>query len=790
MSDADVKSDRPESDEEVEEFGEEDAGEGAGGVFAADEAEEGEPEDVDEQEPDGESLGDASEGEADGPIAKRPRLGRSAFVDDVAEVEDGDEDEEDEDEDGDVEGLIDENPEDIEMGGEAGVHMRFDEGDIADEIQRLAKQKEEQLAADRKREEGLKEEDTRLPVAGEDPKLFMVRCKPGKEQEVLINIMSKYMSRELGPPQNRMFITSAFTTPGAKGFIYVEAWAKGHVQPALSRIENVFSYSVSLIPVREMVPAITIESKTVNLRLKQFVRPKRGPYKGDLAQIVDIIDQQTILVIKIIPRIDYLSLRQELEEQMRQEQEGDMEGASRKRKRRPAGLRPPQKLFDSEEAEQYGQAYRDRHRKFGFVGYHWKNDFFDDNGFILKEMRTDYVDVTAVNPSLDELEKFKKRMTDGSDDEWGGEDGFGAENDFEIGQLQKSVQRRAIFSQGDHIRVVRGELTNLIGMITNVQDDYVMVMPENLPEITTALRVPLRHIIKHFELGTHVKVLRGAHKGETGIVTDIGEKSTIVSILSDVTSINMRAFAADVTESSERSAGLDSLGAYRVHDLVQNTATNEFCVVIRIQAQTFRLIDHRGIVTLASIMNLGRKRNSRYATAFDKNSRQLMLGDNVRVVAGEHQGRQGEIKHLHKGHLFMYNRMYQKTNGIFVTRARDCESLAAHRASDSKGQSGAPRRFKGRRQANHRELVGQKVIIPRLLQRRDFRLDHHHHHHHHRCIPASDFLLRTWASCPHPPHRRASRYQCQECVHQLRHTRGRGRRRESVSAVRSLDLRT
>jgi transcription elongation factor SPT5 len=120
------------------------------------------------------------------------------------------------------------------------------------------------------------------------PKLWLVRCRIGKEKELVFNLMRKFLMNEY--KENPLIITSAVWRENLKGFIYVEAHKQAHVQQALENMNGVFSSKTSLVPIKEMVDVMTIIKTDPNVKIGSWVRVKRGKYQGDLAQVIDVID--------------------------------------------------------------------------------------------------------------------------------------------------------------------------------------------------------------------------------------------------------------------------------------------------------------------------------------------------------------------------------------------------------------------------------------------------------------------------------------------------------------------
>lgn len=69
-------------------------------------------------------------------------------------------------------------------------------------------------------------------------------------------------------------------------------------------MQFVYGRKLLLVPIKEMVQALSIRKQSVELKRGQWVRIKRGIYKGDLAQVLATGDQHTSITIKLIPRLD------------------------------------------------------------------------------------------------------------------------------------------------------------------------------------------------------------------------------------------------------------------------------------------------------------------------------------------------------------------------------------------------------------------------------------------------------------------------------------------------------
>ena len=81
-----------------------------------------------------------------------------------------------------------------------------------------------------------------------------------------------------------------------KGYIYVEAFKQSHVKAAIDGISNLRmgSWSQQMVPIKEMTDVLRVVKEAAGLKVKQWVRIKRGVFKDDLAQVdyVDVASNQ------------------------------------------------------------------------------------------------------------------------------------------------------------------------------------------------------------------------------------------------------------------------------------------------------------------------------------------------------------------------------------------------------------------------------------------------------------------------------------------------------------------
>lgn len=167
----------------------------------------------------------------------------------------------------------------------------------------------------------------------------------------VLSLTNKYMFYEQRVYQgisnvNETYIFSAFWT-GKEGTIYIEAFDETIVRNVVSGM-NIFlsgyRNAFELIPVVDRTQLFDIPQQNKPIALHAFVRVKKGLYRGDLAQVVRLMDDTQQLVLKLVPRIDM----------------SEFEGGSYS----AANVRPEAKLFDPSRFPE-GKVTRRNNAKFG-----------------------------------------------------------------------------------------------------------------------------------------------------------------------------------------------------------------------------------------------------------------------------------------------------------------------------------------------------------------------------------------------------------------------------------------
>eukprot|EP00211_Chloroparvula_japonica_P005232 CAMPEP_0119129972 /NCGR_PEP_ID=MMETSP1310-20130426/7499_1 /TAXON_ID=464262 /ORGANISM="Genus nov. species nov., Strain RCC2339" /LENGTH=946 /DNA_ID=CAMNT_0007120435 /DNA_START=107 /DNA_END=2947 /DNA_ORIENTATION=+ len=582
----------------------------------------------------------------------------SMFFEDEAAVGDESEDYE-EDSDGDL--PSDEEQQALSAARELATHRRTFRDMDDDDVSKLAKEIEERhkagvygaLAAGgdtSANREQLTSQRSRMPDVRRDPPMWLVKCRPGKEREVLVGLMSRYYSRRR--TNQPVQIYSAVAPDHLKGYIYIEAAKEQHVRKACLLFRGtLFSYGLKLVPVTEKKDILRVNAQGDLLQPHSWVRVKRGTYKQDLGQVLAYDENRQQAVVKLVPRLN-------MQDMAARQNRRDGEPPNRRK-----GQRPQAKFFNRKDARDAGLSAESRFEQGNNIIVCNSMKFMD--GFLLKTMNIKSLIIDDVVPTFSELQKFQR--TD--------------ENGELVGALPAMVKRQVTFVKGDTVIVFDGALKNLMGVVKNVDGDTVTVQPQNV-KLEETVKVLARDLQKYFRVGDHVKVISGRHSGETGMVLEVD--GNVLVLHTDSTKEEIKLLSQDVQISSEVSSGQMSMGGISLHDMVQVSQTVAG-VVIKVERDGFQVLTSENAVKHVKLHEIRRKINDRSTFAYDRRHEALSVGDAVKVVDGKATGKSGTVKHIYRYFVFLQIPDRIEQSGILLCRANQCNMVGIR--DDDSGNS-------------------------------------------------------------------------------------------------------
>ncbi|KAI5166062.1 transcription elongation factor SPT5 [Nematocida sp. AWRm78] len=131
------------------------------------------------------------------------------------------------------------------------------------------------------------------------PKLWLIRCTPAKEKQIVLSIIRKAIL-------NKLNITAALTNELVKGYIYVEAYQKQQVLQAIDGIFGAFKTNITQIPNKEMADVLYIpELDPVIYKEGNYLRVVKGVHSGEIAKIDSLGTGKDKIMVMLVPKINH-----------------------------------------------------------------------------------------------------------------------------------------------------------------------------------------------------------------------------------------------------------------------------------------------------------------------------------------------------------------------------------------------------------------------------------------------------------------------------------------------------
>lgn len=601
-----------------------------------------------------------------GPTRKRRKRTGNQFIDAEAEVDDDDEVEDDEDDEKEADFVADTHPDD------EGLDAAAERDDRRHRELDMQRQREVEIDAE-KEAERLRKKYGRNQAAAvnsavtpqsylvpsvNDPSIWGVKCKPGKEKEIVFAIMKRMQDR-LGSKEELEICAAFERGDSIPGFFYVEAFRQAAVMAATDGISFAFPHSkLTLVPIGEMPDLLRVR-KTKTLEPGMYVRIKRGKYQGDLAQVEDVMENGLEVDLRLIPRLDYGA------------SEDPGTGPDALKRKRAAGFakntvagRPPARLFSEAEAQKRNSKYLQQQSTYSSKEFMYMGEKFV-NGFLHKSFKIQHVETEHVNPSLEEVHKFKQSSAEG-------------EETLDLNALAATLKQGSGASSyllNDMVEIFQGEQQGISGTVVSVHGDIVSLRVTEGELKGRIVEAPAKIIRKSFKVGNHVTV-HGTSKyiGESGFVERI--KDDRVTILTDSGNREITVFSKDLREADD-SVDMQSIQkqGYLNYDLVR-IDNSTVGVVIKAERDSVRVLDQHGNVSTVPVSGIQQRIDRRkFDVTLDRDGAEIRPDDTVKEVGG--QQRQAQVLHIARTYLFLHDRSRTENSGVFVTRNSAVISVAA-----------------------------------------------------------------------------------------------------------------
>ncbi|XP_039800344.1 protein RNA-directed DNA methylation 3-like isoform X2 [Panicum virgatum] len=129
-------------------------------------------------------------------------------------------------------------------------------------------------------------------------------------------------------------------------------------------------------------------------------------------------------------------------------------------------------------------------------------------------------------------------------------------------------------------------------------------------------------------------------------------------------------------KASTSTENFDDNDEFNLHDLVL-FGRKDFGVIVAIEKEGFRILKGGPEGSAVTIKKNDIKKScvDKMFTAVDRQKKIISINDTVNVLEGPFQGKQGVVKHLYLGILFIYNESESENCGFFCAQCGSCENV-------------------------------------------------------------------------------------------------------------------
>ncbi|CUF97097.1 Hypothetical protein, putative [Bodo saltans] len=471
-----------------------------------------------------------------------------------------------------------------------------------------------------------------------DAKVFAVKCKSGMARTLVARIVNKCYHFRIGRNDEGkkldLGILSVFALEHSKEYIYVESYRQLFVEQALNGLVGLFRYSIKMVDPNELMQLMEPRaSSKVPLRVGTFVRVRsHKPYQGDLAQVLNLEDDGKRVIVKLVPREDFVD----------------------KRYSKPT-LILPQRFFNPSVA-QGAVTDGETHR--------WGDAVFDNDGYIIKtiSLRGVVSGDQMVAPSTEELAFFLQNKRD--------QITIAASTVAASGAVGQHTSQRE-YKLGEVVRVVSGQLANAVGTIVDVTlSTNTVKIACRIPGRAQPLevRAELSNCERHFIAGNHIGVEQGPYQGRTGTVLKVISNG-LLAVLGDGDATEFEVRTKDCRQSRLISTSRHSLGAWRLFDLVMINGNTAGCIV-RCTPTQLDVLTTENIVTTISPSEVTKVVRGAGRPAVDKTQNAVARGGAVTILATNERvppsvtGAVGTVEQLFDQTLFVRCGSVTENSGV------------------------------------------------------------------------------------------------------------------------------
>lgn len=331
-------------------------------------------------------------------------------------------------------------------------------------------------------------------------------------------------------------VLGSFCVPKSKGRVYVEAWSQEHVVRLATGLHFVYTNSIFAVPIVERVALLDPGNHNPLLQVGEHVKVRNGRYRDDPAEIVDVSEHHTEIVVKLKSRqpAPVLHRPEDCTKKFKSLPSGPKSTPSKndpplrgqkRKKKKPSKKRRDPYILDKNllQTQQKKDKTQSLYRDLPGGDFVYNRSQYSDDGYLLLTMRYDRLERLAKLPEdAFDLTEDRYLFTTPTDPFQVSEDG--------VVRLPCPKYIR----EGNVVRINSGPSAGAVGRVVEMTSSTIAVVDLCASVSThrsTLVQCEIDALNRMFQVGDHIFVRHGLFEGRRGIVSGCnGEKLSIANL--------------------------------------------------------------------------------------------------------------------------------------------------------------------------------------------------------------------------------------------------------------------
>ena len=218
---------------------------------------------------------------------------------------------------------------------------------------------------------------------------------------------------------------------------------------------------------------------------------------------------------------------------------------------------------------------------------------------------------------------------------------------------------------------------------------------------------PDNYVVKEFLPGEIVYIISGKNAGNNGMIVSIDNNTDTAVIYNEATKSDLKVNIKDLILSNQVVYTPEKNSRFKIGEIVRIINTSNICYILDLNKFSLKVIDTHNKINNISIRDVITPKVNRRVTGIDGKKNPIEKENVIKVISGMYKGTKATIKNIYKNYVFLYNKDFVNTNGIFCELSENVEILG----SELYNENEIGRINKKRIPENLKKLINKTVNI-------------------------------------------------------------------------------